>query len=289
MTIDDFVLLSDNAERVLYKLISKPSPNLVFFTSTDADFNFDRNIVCKELIDGNYISNYNPIGQSRTRRFSCSLDIRASQYFKIKPTYQYREAKKMFVKLTGEARDLLLNMVENKDDVDSYIASVSNEPEDPKLKKILDYLQGRDFLTYEIYIDGTFDVTLKYSAEHYFDLEKEFLEEQSIHQQIVNVTAENAIIQTGNNNFASITNNNELSNIVESIRGLLPKELPDEDKELIIDNAEAIKEEIQKGNPKKGFIKAAISGLQSSLPKIAGAIELTAAITDIIQFASTFL
>ncbi|WP_157047268.1 hypothetical protein [Alkaliphilus metalliredigens] len=54
---------------------------------------------------------------------------------------------------------------------------------------------------------------------------------------------------------------------------------------IINDNIEVLQEELKRENPRKGFVRTAINGLQGVSPKIAGAVELTAAVTNIIQFA----
>ena len=55
----------------------------------------------------------------------------------------------------------------------------------------------------------------------------------------------------------------------------------------IIDNVEGLQEELKKEKPKKGIINAIVKALESIIPKIPEAIELTAAITQIIAFVST--
>ena len=55
----------------------------------------------------------------------------------------------------------------------------------------------------------------------------------------------------------------------------------------IIDNVEWLQEEIKKEKPKKGVINAVMDSLKNILPKIPTAIEVTAAITEIITFIST--
>lgn len=91
----------------------------------------------------------------------------------------------------------------------------------------------------------------------------------------------------------AVQNNNdisELENLVSDIKQLLQKN--NLDKQLIQnveDNIDVVNEELRKDNPKKGFLRVALNGLEEALPKIKGSIELTAAITSIIQFGMLVL
>ncbi|NLW46801.1 MAG: hypothetical protein GXY86_05650 [Firmicutes bacterium] len=102
----------------------------------------------------------------------------------------------------------------------------------------------------------------------------------------VNIAKDQATIHAIQNNGI---NTNELDKLVQSIKRLLTDAITPEIREIINDNVAVLQEELKKENPKKGFIKTAIGGLQSIYPKIAGAVELTADITSIIQFAMLVL
>ncbi len=102
----------------------------------------------------------------------------------------------------------------------------------------------------------------------------------------VNIAKDQATIHAIQNNGI---NTGELDKLVQSIQSLLTDAIEPEIREIINDNIDVLQEELKKENPKKGFIKTAIGGLQSVYPKIAGAVELTAAITSIIQFAMIVL
>ena len=117
-----------------------------------------------------------------------------------------------------------------------------------------------------------------------FDEESRYI--ITVHGGQVNIAKDQATINATQNNGI---NTKELDKLVDSIKALLTDEIPKEEKEIINDNVEVLQEEIKKENPKKGFIRTAISGLQGIFPKIAGAARLTAALTSIIQFAMTVL
>ncbi len=126
-------------------------------------------------------------------------------------------------------------------------------------------------------------------------LENEFQEVEKIHMphtyynisgNQVNIANDHATINALQNNGINVE---ELDRLVNTIKSLLTDSLSPEVLEVITDNVEVLQEELRKENPKKGFIKTAISGLQNARPHIADAVELTAAITSIIQFAMTAL
>lgn len=124
----------------------------------------------------------------------------------------------------------------------------------------------------DIAIDMGFDEEAKYMI--------------SIHGGQVNIAKDQSTINATQYNGI---NTDELDKLIKSIRTLLSDAIAPEEREIINDNIEVLQEELKKENPKNGFIKTAISGLQGVFPKIAGAVELTSAITSIIQFAKAVL
>ena len=74
----------------------------------------------------------------------------------------------------------------------------------------------------------------------------------------------------------------EKGNLEEAEKVLDLKSIEDD-----IKSAEELQEELKKGKPNKGIINAIVKALESIIPKIPEAIELTAAITQIITFVST--
>jgi hypothetical protein len=108
----------------------------------------------------------------------------------------------------------------------------------------------------------------------------------TVHGGQVNIAKDQATINATQNNGI---NTKELDKLVNSIKALLTDEISQDEREIINDNVEVLQEELKKENPKKGFIRTAISGLQGIFPKIADATKLIAALTSIIQFAMTVL
>ncbi|XCA83160.1 hypothetical protein ABKJ26_13275 [Exiguobacterium mexicanum] len=115
-----------------------------------------------------------------------------------------------------------------------------------------------DYLT-EIAIDMGFDEEAKY---------------------MINVNSGQAQVNIANDNStitATQTNNvrgEELDNLVESIKTLLTDDIPQDEKEIINDNVDIVQEELKKDSPKKGFLKAAWSGIESAMEKVPQAVSL---------------
>lgn len=101
----------------------------------------------------------------------------------------------------------------------------------------------------------------------------------------VNLSQDSSTINAVQNLNAD-NNNKTLEQLFEEIKAYL-NEIPKEDQEIILESAECLKDELQKESPKKGLIKTCINGLQASLPKIAEITKLAAAVTSIINFASS--
>ncbi len=99
------------------------------------------------------------------------------------------------------------------------------------------------------------------------------------------------IIQGDNNtvsgNMVSVNKNLlELDDIVKTIKQTLrDSDIEDESREIINDNVDVIHEQLKNNNPKKGFIKTAISGLQGIYPKIEDSVKLASSIMAIIKLA----
>lgn len=66
----------------------------------------------------------------------------------------------------------------------------------------------------------------------------------------------------------------ELEAVVSSIKALLNDNIAEADKEIIIDSVDVIQEELQKDNPKKGFLKTAWTGIETTIQKIPEAVQL---------------
>ena len=99
-----------------------------------------------------------------------------------------------------------------------------------------------------------------------------------------NITAKQVNIANDNSNINVNQCNNididELNSLIANVRQNIPQNICAEDLEIIDDNLEIIESEFLQSEPKKGFIKTAITGLKT----IKGTIEFTAAITTLYMF-----
>lgn len=101
----------------------------------------------------------------------------------------------------------------------------------------------------------------------------------------VNIAEDKSTLNAIQNN-----NSNDLEKLSKEIKDILKDiNLDKEMKENIEDNIEVLESELLEVEPRKGFIRTAIEGLENSLPKIKDHIELTASITSIIQFAMVMI
>ena len=98
----------------------------------------------------------------------------------------------------------------------------------------------------------------------------------------VNIANDNSTINATNTvNTIDVKKLNELiEDIKENAKGI-----SSEDEETLVSSLEVIKEESKSANPRKGFIKTAIKGLQT----IKGTVEFTAATATLIQFIQPML
>lgn len=122
----------------------------------------------------------------------------------------------------------------------------------------------------DIAIDMGFDEETKYMITN--------------HGGQVNIAKGQATINATQNNGINFE---ELDRLVVNIKTLLTTEIALIEREIINDTVEVLQTELRKENPKKGFIKTAISGLEGILPKIPEAVKLTTAIISLIQLAKT--
>lgn len=96
----------------------------------------------------------------------------------------------------------------------------------------------------------------------------------------VNIAKDESTINAIQNNYSKI------DKLVDQVKNCI-NSIDDELKNEIIDNIEGLQEKIKKENPKKGEIKSITDALKNILLKIPMAIELTAAITEIVVFVSS--
>ncbi len=113
------------------------------------------------------------------------------------------------------------------------------------------------FLT-KVGIDMGMDETIKYSI--------------TVEKGQVNIAHDSSTINATVNNGGEIT---DLEKIIGTIKELLSNDdISPEEREMISDNIEVIKEELGRDNPRKGFIKTAWQGIKYALLNIPTAIEI---------------
>lgn len=92
----------------------------------------------------------------------------------------------------------------------------------------------------------------------------------------VNIANDNATINATNTNGIDIS---QCSILIEAVRKSAASLSPD-DKETLESSLEVIEEEIQTAQPRKSFLKTAITGIKT----IKGTVEFASAVTALIQF-----
>lgn len=110
------------------------------------------------------------------------------------------------------------------------------------------------------------------------------LDEETYFNVINNGGQVNIAKDNGNINAIQV-NNSELDKLVQNVKENIETIESLEEKNEIMDNVEGIQEELKKTDIKKGRIRSFIASLRSKLPNIGNAIEVTAAITELINFA----
>ena len=97
-------------------------------------------------------------------------------------------------------------------------------------------------------------------------------------------------IANGNSNINAVQNNySEIDKLVDNVRNKIDTIADKGIQEEIIDNVEGIQEELKKENIKKGRIRSFSNTLGEIIKRVPQAVELTAAITEIISFTSTII
>ena len=115
-----------------------------------------------------------------------------------------------------------------------------------------------------------------------YDEDKKFMINVNGGVAQVNVVNDNAIVHATQNNGIDIS---QLEIIISDIIKHIPTDLTPEEREQISDSVEVIRTEVQSANPRKGFIKTALKGLQA----INGTAQFGAAIATLVQFLGTIL
>lgn len=104
-----------------------------------------------------------------------------------------------------------------------------------------------------------------------YDEEAKFLINVNGGQAQVNISKDNSTLT------AHQTNNlqgHDLEAVIASIKALLTDEIPAVHKETIIDSVDVIQEELKKENPKKGFLRTAWAGIETTNQKLPEAVQL---------------
>ncbi|MGE7696650.1 hypothetical protein ACQKNC_21560 [Lysinibacillus sp. NPDC094177] len=104
-----------------------------------------------------------------------------------------------------------------------------------------------------------------------YDEEAKFMININGGQAQVNISNDNSTLEAHQTNNIQAA---ELENIVTSIKALLTDEISESNKEIIIDSVDVIQEELKKENPKKGFLKTAWYGIETTIKKIPDAVQL---------------
>lgn len=98
----------------------------------------------------------------------------------------------------------------------------------------------------------------------------------------VNIANDNSTINA--TNTVSTVNYDKLIKLVDEVEKN-SKGISEEDYETLVSSIDVIKEEVKSTNPRKSFIKTAISGLNG----LKNTVEFAAAITELIQFIQPFI
>lgn len=117
-------------------------------------------------------------------------------------------------------------------------------------------------------------------------------DEEVKHMITVNGTQVN--ISNGNSTLNAVQNNNnnessELIKIIDAIKGSIDKDIPEDEKEIILENVETIQEQLESEKPKKGLIKTCIAGLNTTIMALPHAIQLSENVNKFIEYAKEFI
>jgi hypothetical protein len=120
----------------------------------------------------------------------------------------------------------------------------------------------------KIGIDMGIDETVKYSI--------------TVNNGQVNLATDNSVINATQNNGI---NQAELKDLILAIKNNLTQDVTPEDSIAISDSIEVIESELSQPNPRKSFLRTALSTIQA----VKGTVEFGAAVTALVQFVSTIL
>lgn len=170
---------------------------------------------------------------------------------------------------------ILKNIVDTNRDCRTYTLaySTSNKYQD-KLKGFCD-----NFLEPFInYIDGNYE---RIFIEMGLDEDSNF--------KIINNGGQVNIVKDNGTINAMQVNDSKLDKLVQNIKNNIDEIENVKTKDEIIDTVEGIQEELKKTEIKKGRVKAFLDSLKNKLPNIGNAIQVGAAIAELIKFAQEFI
>lgn len=170
---------------------------------------------------------------------------------------------------------ILKYIVDNNKDCRAYIIAYSTS------RQYQDKLKG--------FCDNVVEPLVNHIDSNY---ERIFIEmglDEETKFKIINNGGQVNIAKDDSNINAIQINNSQLDNLVQNVKNKIDDIDDEEIKSEIIDTVEGIQEELKKPEIKKGRIKSFISSLQTKLPSIGTAIEVGAAITELITFAQQFI
>ena len=98
----------------------------------------------------------------------------------------------------------------------------------------------------------------------------------------VNLATDSSIINSVQNNGVDAA---QLEKLLINVLQSVPTDVSSQDKEQVEESIEVIREELQRYQPKKSFIRTAITGLQA----VKGSAEFLAAVTALYQFVQPYI
>jgi hypothetical protein len=130
--------------------------------------------------------------------------------------------------------------------------------------------------------------SLTYEGEHYLELEAEHMQEKSATPYSITVNSGQVNIASGyatiNANQYQAVDTQAMAQLIASVKENM-NSLQSTDAEAVNDSLEVIETELAQQNPKRGFLRTAITALQA----IKGTTEFAAAVAALIQFVQTII
>lgn len=160
---------------------------------------------------------------------------------------------------------ILKHLNENNIAIQSFGLSYSHS------RKFQDMAKGFGYRVILPFVNHIEDYLTEIAIDMGFDEEAKYMINVNGGQAQVNIANDTSTIT------ATQTNNvhdEELAELVTSIKALLTDDIPRDEKELIKDNIDIVQEELKKENPKRGFLKAAWSGIETAMEKVPQAVSL---------------